>query len=54
MACDTKVFTSFFIVEVVTKLAATTVNVAPMLGILFIGARMLALQIDPKHGNPQK
>merc|ERR1719335_701305 len=31
-----------------------TVNFAPMLCILFIGARMRALQMDPKHGNPQK
>jgi len=30
------------------------VNFAPMLCILFIGARMRALQMDPKHGNPQK
>jgi len=30
-----------------------TVNFAPMLCILFIGARMRALQIDPRNGNPQ-
>lgn len=35
-------------------LARYTVNFAPMLCILFIGARMRALQMDPKHGNPQK
>lgn len=35
-------------------LAKFTVNMAPMLCILFIGARVRALQIDPKHGNPQK
>merc|ERR1719265_2382253 len=35
-------------------LAKYTVNFAPMLSILFIGARMRALQIDPKHGSPQK
>jgi len=35
------------------QLAAYTVNFAPMLCILFVGARMRALQIDPKHGNPQ-
>jgi hypothetical protein len=35
------------------QLAANTVNFAPMLCILFIGARMRALQIDPKFGNPQ-
>jgi len=33
--------------------AKMTVNFAPMLCILFIGARMRALQIDPKNGNPQ-
>jgi hypothetical protein len=37
----------------VLQLAANTVNFAPMLCILFIGARMRALQIDPKFGNPQ-
>jgi len=35
-------------------LAKFTVNFAPMLCILFVGARMRALQMDPKHGNPQK
>lgn len=35
-------------------MAKYTVNFAPMLSILFIGARMRALQIDPKHGSPQK
>merc|ERR1719191_2682809 len=34
-------------------LARYTVTFAPMLCILFIGARMRALQMDPKHGNPQ-
>jgi len=34
-------------------LAKYTVNFAPMLSILFIGARMRALQMDPKNGNPQ-
>jgi hypothetical protein len=33
--------------------AATTVFMAPMLCILFISARMRALQIDPKTGAPQ-
>jgi len=33
--------------------AKMTVNFAPMLCILFIGARMRALQIDPKNGHPQ-
>merc|ERR1719161_3041229 len=31
-----------------------TVNFAPMLCILFIGARMRALSMDPINGNPQK
>lgn len=35
------------------KNAATTVFMAPMLCILFIAARMRALQIDPKTGAPQ-
>lgn len=33
--------------------AESTADFAPMLSILFIGARMRALQMDPKHGNPQ-
>jgi len=33
--------------------AKMTVNFAPMLCVLFIGARMRALQIDPRNGNPQ-
>jgi len=35
-------------------LAKFTVNFAPMLCVLFIGARLRALEMDPKHGNPQK
>merc|ERR1719408_390987 len=35
-------------------LLQNTVSFAPMLCILFIGARMRALQIDPVNGNPQK
>jgi len=35
-------------------LAKFTVNFAPMLAILFIGARIRALQMDPKNGNPQR
>jgi hypothetical protein len=35
-------------------LCRNTVSFAPMLCILFIGARMRALQIDPVNGNPQK
>merc|ERR550514_576946 len=30
-----------------------SVNMAPMICILFLAARMRALQIDPKHGKPQ-
>merc|ERR1719271_1901113 len=37
----------------ILQLATNTVNFAPMLSILFIGARMRALQIAPKFGNPQ-
>merc|ERR1719482_2472142 len=37
----------------VFTMAKMTVNFAPMLCILFIGARMRALQMDPKNGNPQ-
>jgi hypothetical protein len=39
--------------EGVFTMAKMTVNFAPMLCILFVGARMRALQIDPKNGNPQ-
>merc|ERR1719217_1051117 len=44
-----------FIVKLagVFDMAKFTVNFAPMLSVLFIGARMRALQIDPKHGKPQ-
>jgi len=34
--------------------AKPVLNMAPMLCILFIGARMRALQMDPKNGNPQR
>merc|ERR1719482_502054 len=40
--------------EGVFTMAKMTVNFAPMLCILFIGARMRALQIDPKNGAPQE
>jgi len=33
--------------------ATHTVNMAPMLCILFLSARMRALQVDPLHGHPQ-
>merc|ERR1719163_2584745 len=39
--------------ESVFTVAKTTVQIAPMLAILFIGARVRALQIDPKNGAPQ-
>merc|ERR1719159_1690603 len=39
--------------EGVFTMAKMTVNFAPMLCILFVGARMRALQIDPKNGAPQ-
>jgi len=39
--------------EGLLTLAKMTVNFAPMLCVLFVGARMRALQMDPKHGNPQ-
>jgi len=38
----------------VLQLCQNTVSFAPMLCILFIGARMRALQIDPVNGNPQR
>merc|ERR550514_586468 len=41
-------------VEEAFTLGRLTVNMAPMLCVLFIGARMRALQIDPKWGNPQR
>jgi len=34
--------------------AVKAMNFAPMLAILFVGARMRALQMDPIHGHPQK
>jgi len=34
--------------------ATNCMNFAPMLAILFLGARMRALQMDPVNGNPQK
>lgn len=39
--------------EKCVSLATVTVTMAPMLCVLFIGARMRALQIDPRHGAPQ-
>merc|ERR1719169_180191 len=37
----------------VFTMARYTVNLAPMTCVLFIAARMRALQIDPMHGAPQ-
>merc|ERR1719420_2885522 len=34
--------------------ATNSMNFAPMLAVLFIAARMRALQMDPINGNPQK
>merc|ERR1719313_2287939 len=35
-------------------MAANTMGMAPMLCVLFLGARMRALQMDPINGNPQR
>merc|ERR1711904_158232 len=35
-------------------IATASMNFAPMLAVLFIGARMRALNMDPVNGNPQK
>merc|ERR1719409_737857 len=40
--------------ELVMEQAAHTVTMGPMLCILFLGARMRALQMDPIHGHPQR
>merc|ERR1719265_2631205 len=45
-------FTSTF--ETVMLRAADTLAMAPMLCVLFLAARMRALQMDPIGGNPQK
>merc|ERR1719172_604226 len=45
-------FTSDF--EKVMTRAADTLGMAPMLCVLFLAARMRALQMDPVSGNPQK
>merc|ERR1719181_679224 len=45
-------FTSTF--ETVMIRAADTLGMAPMLCVLFLAARMRALQMDPVGGNPQK
>jgi hypothetical protein len=40
--------------ENVMMTATASMNFAPMLAVLFIGARMRALNMDPINGNPQK
>merc|ERR1719152_343683 len=45
-------FTSKF--ENALMTATASMNFAPMLAVLFIGARMRALNMDPINGNPQK
>merc|ERR1719238_1268328 len=47
-----QLFTSNF--EAVMLRAADTLAFAPMLSVLFLGARMRALQMDPIGGNPQR
>merc|ERR1719247_342323 len=42
------------LVQTTLRLTTDTVKFAPMLCILFIAARMRALQIDPEHGAPQR
>merc|ERR1719482_2413764 len=41
-------------VEGALMTATASMNFAPMLAVLFIGARMRALNMDPVNGNPQK
>jgi len=41
-------------VESALLTATASMNFAPMLAVLFIGARMRALNMDPINGNPQK
>merc|ERR1719428_2429962 len=41
-------------VENALMTATKSMNFAPMLAVLFIGARMRALNMDPINGNPQK
>merc|ERR1719326_2361069 len=47
-----QLFTSNF--EIVMLRAADTLAMAPMLCVLFLAARMRALQMDPVGGNPQR
>jgi len=41
-------------VEQACVMASKTMGMAPMLCVLFLGARMRALQMDPINGNPQR
>jgi hypothetical protein len=41
-------------VEKALLTATASMNFAPMLAVLFIAARMRALNMDPINGNPQK
>merc|ERR1719355_357288 len=56
-----KTFLSFvptftYVIKVIGALegAVCTMAFAPMLSVLFIAARMRALQMDPIHGSPQR
>merc|ERR1719238_1151909 len=40
--------------ENVMSMASSTMDMAPMLCVLFLACRMRALQMDPVHGNPQR
>jgi len=40
-------------IKLILRTSESTVSFAPMLCVLFIGARMRALQLDPVAGNPQ-
>merc|ERR1719165_5240 len=51
-AAGGQLFSSKF--ETVMLRAADTLAMAPMLCVLFLAARMRALQMDPIGGNPQK
>ena len=45
--------TESFAIENALLAATSAMNFAPMLSILFLGARMRALQMDPVNGAPQ-
>jgi len=50
----TKGSTGLSYFEHTMSMAANTMGLAPMLCVLFLGARMRALQMDPVSGNPQR